>query len=160
MVLVTHDRHLLRHTVDELWLVDAGRVSEYSEDVQAYERWVLKREPDAENASAASTTHPQPNTSRKAARQAAAQQREKLRPLKRKIEQTEKAMAAKAAELEAMEQSLADGSLYEDENKSKLDELLLAQGQYRQQHETLEETWLALQEELETLEQPLSASAD
>ncbi len=157
MVLVTHDRHLLRHTVDELWLVDSGRVTEYDEDVQAYERWVLKREPDAENGSAVASSTQQTNTNRKAARQAAAQQRDKIRPLKRKIEQTEKAMATMAAELEKMQQALADSSLYEDENKDTLDELLLAQGQQRQQHEALEETWLTLQQELETLEQPLNA---
>jgi ATP-binding cassette subfamily F protein 3 len=41
IVLVSHDRHLMRHVVETLWLVQDGSVSEYAGDLAAYEHWVL-----------------------------------------------------------------------------------------------------------------------
>ena len=41
IVLVSHDRHLLRHVVESLWLVEGGSVAEYPDDLSTYEKWVL-----------------------------------------------------------------------------------------------------------------------
>ena len=40
IVLVSHDRHLLRHVTESLWLVDDGKISEYPGDLASYEQWI------------------------------------------------------------------------------------------------------------------------
>jgi ATP-binding cassette subfamily F protein 3 len=150
VVLVTHDRHLLRNTVDELLLVHDGRVEEYAEDVSAYEQWVLGRQQrDSKSDSSAAAG----GGNRKQQRQEAARRREEMRPLKRKIEAAEKAIARLEQERAALETELADSALYEAERKQDLDRLMRDQGRLRQQSEEQEELWMDLQHQLETLEQ-------
>ncbi len=151
MILVTHDRHLLRNTVDELWLVHDGRVSEYRDDVSSYEQWVMKQQRETPAAAPTETGN------RKAQRQAAARQREQLRPLKQDIERTESAMEAAESALAAINERLADSGLYDGGRKAELDELLREQGRLRQETSELENRWLTLQQELETLEAELAA---
>jgi len=149
VVLVTHDRHLLRNTVDELLLVHDGRVEEYAEDVSAYEQWVLGRQQrDSKSDSSAAA-----GGNRKQQRQEAARRREEMRPLKKKIEAAEKAIARLEQERAALEKELADSALYEAERKQDLDRLMREQGRLRQQSEVQEELWMDLQHQLETLEQ-------
>ena len=154
LVLVTHDRHLLRNTVDELLLVHDGTVEEYEEDVSAYERWVLQQQKQDRQEDAAGGN--EGNLTRKEQRQAAARQRQQLRPLKQKIEKTEQAIHDAGERLAALESRLADSALYAEERKQELDDLLKDEGRLRQQSEELEETWLNLQQELEQLEGSLS----
>jgi ATP-binding cassette subfamily F protein 3 len=150
VVLVTHDRHLLRNTVDQLLLVHDGQVEEYQEDVRAYEQWVLSQ--PANNAK--STSRPS-DTNRKEQRQAAAQLRQQLRPLKNEIDRVEKKMAKIEQQLDTLESQLADNSLYESERKSELDERLREQGRLTSAATALEETWLTLHHQLEELETAL-----
>ncbi len=152
LILVTHDRHLLRNTVDELLLVHDGSVDEYREDVSAYERWVLQDQGDERQEEKVSAVAP----NRRQQRQAAAQQRQQLRPLKQRIEKTEHALSDAETRLLALESRLSDNGLYADERKAELDELLQDQGRLRQQAAELEETWLSLQTELEQLEASLA----
>ena len=49
IVVVSHDRHLLRNTVDEFWLVCDGAVGEYEGDLEDYERWLAERRKDEES---------------------------------------------------------------------------------------------------------------
>jgi ATP-binding cassette subfamily F protein 3 len=150
VVLVTHDRHLLRNTVDELLLVHDGRVEEYAEDVSAYEQWVLGRQQrDSKSDSGAAAG----GGNRKQQRQEAARRREEMRPLKKKIEAAEKAIARLEQERAALEKELADSALYEADRKQDLDRLMREQGRLRQQSEEQEELWMDLQHQLETLEQ-------
>ncbi len=154
MVLVTHDRHLLRNTVDELLLVHDGRVSEYPDDVSRYEKWVLKQQGDEQPQAAP----PAERGGRKAQRQAAARQREQLRPLKREIDSTEAAMEKADSALAELNARLTDTGLYDSARKSELDELLKEQGRLRQLAEQLENTWLSLQQDLEQLEEELATA--
>lgn len=56
IVLVSHDRHLLRHVVESLWLVEGGAVAEYPDDLPTYEKWVLAGDKAAEPRSEKSVT--------------------------------------------------------------------------------------------------------
>ncbi len=76
VVLVTHDRHLLRNTVDELWLVHDSQVEEYEDDLASYEQWVLQQNPGSAPAPRKTEL-----ANRKLQRQEAAGRRQKLRPL-------------------------------------------------------------------------------
>ena len=147
VILVTHDRHLLRNTVDELLLVHDGSVDEYQEDVKAYEQWVLSQS-GSDNKPTARVAE----SSRKEQRQAAAQRREQLRPLRKSINSAESRIERHNARLAELENALLDTSLYEAARKADLDSLLKEQGQLRGEVGELEEQWLALQDELETLE--------
>ncbi|MCB1708700.1 MAG: ATP-binding cassette domain-containing protein, partial [Halioglobus sp.] len=80
LILVSHDRHLLRNTVDELLLVHDGRVETYADDLEGYERWILSSYRQVERTDVAAG-----DNSRKEKRQSAAAQREKLRPLQKTI---------------------------------------------------------------------------
>jgi len=148
VVLVTHDRHLLRNTVDELLLVHDGSVEEYREDVAAYEKWVLGRQ-QAESRPAGESGN---ESSRKQQRQAAAAHRDRLRSVKKATAATEKEMDGIEQRLGELETQLADSELYNSERKAELDELLREQGTLRTSAQKLEEHWLELQHELEELE--------
>lgn len=150
VVLVTHDRHLLRNTVDELLLVHDGKVEEYAEDVRAYEQWVLSQPAEEKKTDTA-----QPETNKKEQRQAAAQKREQLRPLTKEISSNEKRMTKVEQRLSELEADLLDNSLYEAERKAELDTKLREQGQLKNEASELEERWLELHDKLEALEASL-----
>lgn len=146
VILVSHDRHMLRNTVDELLLVHDGRVEEYSEDLQEYEKWIISsyKSPDRQNSSVT-------DTSRKEKRQQAAANRGRRRPLQRLIEKTEKQMARAESELEAMQSELGDSDLYSEVRKEELANLLKQEGELKIHAQHLEEAWFEQQHELEEL---------
>ncbi len=146
LILVSHDRHLLRNSVDELLLVHDGRVESYPEDLEGYERWIL-----SSYRAAAPADSGTPDNSRKEKRQQAAAQREKLRPLKKSIEQTEAAMASVEAEQAELQTRLGDTDLYTESRKQDLAQLLQREGELKVAATELEETWLEQQQALEEL---------
>jgi ATP-binding cassette subfamily F protein 3 len=146
VVLVTHDRHLLRNTVDELLLVHDGRVEVYEQDVSAYERWILQQNPQQKPAVKSEEQN------RKQQRQQAAQQREVLRPLKKSIERAEKQLSKAETRLKELENLLADADLYREERKDELADLVWEQGRLRNETTQLEEQWLEMHQQLEALE--------
>lgn len=146
LLLVSHDRHLLRNTVETLALVHDGRVTEWSDDLAAYERWTLSREvSDA----AAPSTADERDSSKKSQRQQAAAQRERLRPLQKAVKATESAMAKTEKALAEVQQLLADNALYDVSRKTELAELLQREGELKSESDSLEEQWLEQQEALE-----------
>jgi ATP-binding cassette subfamily F protein 3 len=147
LLLVSHDRHLLRNTVEELLLVHDGRVEDYADDLQGYERWVLSTFRQDRPATAPAAEH-----SRKAKRQQAAEARAKLRPLQRAVEEIEAAMGEIDRELEALQASLADAGLYADDRREELAALLQQEGQLKSRAAELEERWFEQQQALEELQ--------
>lgn len=150
MLLVSHDRHLLRNTVDQFLLVDAGHVSPYDGDLDDYKAWLLKKV--AANSKSDRNADDNKPVNKKFQRQAAAERRQLLDPLRKNIRAVEQAMQRCNEHLSALEQQLAQGKIYEENNKDDLQRLLLEQGQKRQEVVELEERWLSLSEELERLE--------
>ncbi len=146
LVLVTHDRHLLRNTVDELLLVHDGAVDSYDGDLATYEKWVTSGlSAEAEGKPAATADN------RKEKRQAAAARRERLRPLTKRVSALESQLSKSGEELATIEEALGDAALYEETNKARLAELLKRQGELKRQQDQIEEDWLTAQEELEAL---------
>ena len=153
IVLVSHDRHLLRNSVEQLLLVNGGTVEDYAGDVEAYEKWVLAANPTEVPKPAA---HQMPATEdagdRKARRQASADRRAQLQPLKKTIRQLEAKMEKGQQALDALQGQLADGDLYTQSVGDELADLLKQEGQLKRELEDIESEWLAHQEELEALE--------
>jgi ATP-binding cassette subfamily F protein 3 len=153
IVLVSHDRHLLRNSVEQLLLVNEGSVEDYAGDIEAYEKWVLSANPsDAPTPAAQSATAPEDAGDRKARRQANADRRAQLQPLEKALRQLETRMEKGQQALESLQAQLADGDLYADSASTELAELLKQEGQLKRELEDIESEWLAQQEALEALE--------
>jgi len=151
VVLVSHDRHLIATTCDELWLVADGRAAPFDGDLEDYAIWLAQRRAAARAESPASAD----KTERREARQQASADRQTLlakrRPLVKEVEKLEKQIAAWQADKTAVDTRLADPDFYTSPDKEKLSALLKRQGELASQIEAAEERWLEVQNELETL---------
>ncbi|MFD2191482.1 ATP-binding cassette domain-containing protein [Pistricoccus aurantiacus] len=169
VILVSHDRHLLRATVDEFWRVADHRLEPFDGDLEDYRAWLKarlegqRRDARQEKTVSSGGTAKEKvveKTDRKAARQAAAQRREKLKPLKRQRDKVEREMERVAQELTRVESQLADPALYtEASRKQELTDSLARQGELAARHDALEHAWLEAEEALEQLQQALETDA-
>ncbi len=159
VILVTHDRHLLRDSVDEFLLVAQGRVRPFDGDLEAYRRWLRDTadpwgHADAPDAGAAPTTEaasPSGATddSRPDRRERAAR-REANKPLRQAAQRAERELARAEAERATVETALAEPALYTDpERHDERTELQRRQAELRTRIAALEEEWLAASEALE-----------
>ena len=157
VMVVSHDRHLLKSTTDEFLLVADGRVVAFDGDLEDYARWLIDYRARQQPASA--TESSADKTDKRAMRQAAAALRQQLAPLKRQADKLEKDLAAVQEQLSVLEQRLGDAALYEAARKEELRELLARQAELKVREGDLEESWLVALESLETLQAQLEASA-
>ena len=152
LIVVSHDRHLLRNTVDELILVHDGCAEPYAGDLDDYRRWILNRDKtDSTTAEAADNidaTQANP-VDKKRARQDAAAARAKLAPLRKELQALERNLERDNAAMKSLEEALTDNSLYEAGGKERLQTLLRQQADLRSTIELNEERWLELQDTLD-----------
>ena len=147
IVLVSHDRHLLRTTADSLWLVADGRVQPFDGDLDDYRDWLRQREAGAIAAEPSGATRKQQKRDEAEARNQRYVQR---RPLAQRLAKLERRMAELERERKPLGLWLADPESYAD--KEKLQPALLREAALRLELERAEEEWLALQAELEQLD--------
>lgn len=157
VVVVSHDRHLLKSTTDEFLLVADGRIREFDGDLDDYARWLVDYR--ARQAPVvASSTPAADKTDKRAQRQAAAALRQQLAPHKREAEKLEKELGKVHEQLAELEQRLGDSALYEAARKDELRDLLARQSTLKVRESELEELWLTALETLEALQSELEAS--
>jgi ATP-binding cassette subfamily F protein 3 len=160
MVVVSHDRHLLRTVSDTLWLVSNGRVEPYKGDLDEYRHWLLQSKRAEAQIKNQTQSPDQPATtetiSKKERRQQQAALRQQLQPLRNKLGKLEKQLEALNMENAELETLLGDTTLYEEANKPRLTELLARKGKLDQELEQTEEAWLEVQAELDNKEAELS----
>jgi ATP-binding cassette subfamily F protein 3 len=137
---------MLRNSVESLLLVHDGCVEEYSDDLGAYEAWVLNRYRDADAGNGSVT-----DNSRKEKRQQAAASRERLRPVKKAIASIERELDLQQQHLTTLQAQLADADLYQASRKEELAGLLKQEGELKRLGDSLEERWLEQQQQLEEL---------
>jgi len=169
IVVVSHDRHLLRNTVDEFWLVSDGAVKEYDGDLEDYERWLADRRKDDEEppqrqvveqkAGNKTGTATLSADERKARKRQEAEIRKKISPWRKKQGVLETRMETLQEKLSSVEASLSDPSVYDDSNKVRLKALLAEQAGFKRELEEAEAEWLDVSETVETLEQELALSS-
>jgi ATP-binding cassette subfamily F protein 3 len=154
MIVVSHDRHLLRTVTDSLLLVADGKVTPFDGDLDDYRQWVKEQEKVADEHTNYQTgdTPADSAVNKKQQRQNAAEQRRKLQPVRNKIKKLEEQIEKTNKEKNALQEQLADNSIYEEQNKAKLKQLLEQQATIDKKSQELEEQWLAASEELEALE--------
>ncbi|MCE0760557.1 ATP-binding cassette domain-containing protein [Marinobacter sp. G11] len=168
IVVVSHDRHLLRNTVDQFWLVSDGAVQEYDGDLEDYERWLAERRKDddeppkrevveqaAENKVATGATALTADE-RKVRKRQEAELRQKLSPWRKKQGNLEARMEQLQQELAGVEQQLSDPAIYDDSAKVKLKELLAQQTGLKRELDDVEAEWLEVSETVENLEAELA----
>ena len=147
VILVSHDRHLLRSVSDDLWLVDNGNLVPFNDDIDAYPRWLAMRKSGKPNKDKP-LQHDSP-MSRKLDKQQQAEIRKQLQPKIRRLKRVEREVEKLSQQKTALEQSLAEPSIYESENKALLTDVLAQQATVQKELQQLEEEWFELSEELE-----------
>jgi ATP-binding cassette subfamily F protein 3 len=148
LIVVAHDRHLLRATTDALWLVADGVVQPFDGDLDDYRDWVLAR-----GRRGAEPNEPTSSASRKEQRRAEALERQrdyaKRKPHADRLAKLEREIAALDAERRNVEDWLASPEAYAEARKDELRERLARQADLRWQLARLEAEWLEVAENLE-----------
>jgi ATP-binding cassette subfamily F protein 3 len=153
VLLVSHDRALLREVCDEFWLVARGEVAPFDGDLDDYQRWLLENAREAQRlakeAAAKPAEGPAPTRreDRKAAAQARARLSERTRPLKQELARAEASLAKLGEERSALEAALTLGTATPTEMAEQGRRLK----RIGEETEALEERWLELHAELDTL---------
>ena len=145
MVIVSHDRHLLRVAADELLLVDGGRVARFDGSLEEYPAWLAGRERPARARTGAGRRE------REARKRQAAEVREQARPYLRQIRKAESALERLQARRAALETALAEPGLYAPGRKEELLRLLAEKGDIEWELAREEAAWLEASEALEAL---------
>jgi len=153
LVVVAHDRHLLRATTDALWLVADGKIAQFDGDLDDYRDWVLslrrreRVEPESGVAAVA--------VDRKAQKREEAAARQRLadarRPIASRQAAIEKEMAGYNREKEQLDAWLAAPEAYVEAAKDELKNKVARQGEVMWQLARLETEWLDLAEALERI---------
>ncbi|MDE2309806.1 MAG: ABC transporter ATP-binding protein, partial [Betaproteobacteria bacterium] len=138
VVLVSHDRSLIRAVADELWLVADGAVRLFDGDLEDYKSWIETRR------SSAAAALPQPEKPRR--EHAPKPNRKALQSKQGKLET---ALATAQAELAAVSRQLADPATYADSDRDKISQLNARHASLEAKVAELEESWLELEMAME-----------
>ena len=154
LVLVSHDRHLVEAIASTLWLVDNGKVSEFSGDLNDYQNYLLEKNKAFNEAkkeeNKISANLSQSAYKSKEQKRAEALFRAQLRPLKLEIEKLEKSMEKARKRISQIEEIMSDPLLYQDESrKDELEKLTIERSNLEKDLDACEEQWLLKQDELE-----------
>jgi ATP-binding cassette subfamily F protein 3 len=156
LVVVAHDRHLLRATTDALWLVADGRVAPFDGDLDDYRDWVLARSRRGSAAESADPGGADVTGNRKAQKRAEAEARQRdyaqKKPFTDKLARIEREMAALDIERKSIEAWLASPEAYDETGKDALKSHVARQGDLAWQLARLEAEWLEISETLERME--------
>ncbi len=170
VMLVSHDRALLRAVCDDFWLVGRGKVEPFDGDLDDYQRYLLDESkrlreeaklaqteqsatPEAAKADTAPTIDPKEQ--RRLAAQARQLLAEKTRPFRRELEQIDKKLPQLTAERSALEEKLATPGLSGSDIADAGKQLKTVNDSI----DALEERWLELSEQIESIQQELGAEA-
>ena len=158
VMLVSHDRHLLRATTDEFFIVADGKLKPFDGDLDDYRDWLFKTRLSAPATVASQSTaeaESGPSVDRKEQKRLEAQERQRLSTLKKPIETRLKKLETDMAQLSerkaVIEQTLADSGIYDEGRKDELKRLLEEQASCTKRLDQLEAEWLEQQEALEAL---------
>ncbi|KJF87085.1 ABC transporter ATP-binding protein [Photobacterium phosphoreum] len=160
MVIVSHDRYLLRATTDDLYLVHDRQVVPFDSDLDDYHKWLTEQQRNErreQQAAKPDTNKDNSAASRKEQKRLDAEFRKLTAPIRKEITKLEKQMDKLNDIITAAETALSDSSIYEPENKTQMNEQLKLQGNAKSDLEDIEVAWMELQEQLEEMESQLNA---
>ncbi len=143
LVLVSHDRALIRTCCDTLLHVGGGRINDYAGDLDDYSRAVQRESNETPTAASATAGN------RRDERRGRAEQRAKLAPLRKEMQRIEQRMAAIEKEKRTLDAKLADPQLYASASTSQMLEMSQRSAAMAAQIGSLEHEWLNAQQELD-----------
>ena len=161
VVLVSHDRHLLKVNSDKLILVANGKATEFQGSVDDYPKWLAEHNKgkelsfDESSASKNPSNNSQPDqqnnsaAAKKEQKRIAAEKRKALQPLSDRVKRAERVLEKLDIEKNTIEEKLADSSLYDEENKEQLKQLLTDQAYIQKELDHAETDWMEASEALE-----------
>ena len=150
LVVISHDRHLLRSVCDELLIVHDGIVDRFNRSLDDYPAWLREQEEKAEQALTKWKESPAKSVNRKQQRQEQAQRRKRLKPLYDKVRDVETDLASNRSRLAELEARLADEAIYANpDRQDELTQLVREQATIKSAIESLEWEWLEASEQLE-----------
>ncbi|MCW2476998.1 ABC transporter ATP-binding protein [Candidatus Symbiopectobacterium sp. NZEC151] len=152
LVVVSHDRHLIRSTTDDLYLVHDRKVEPFDGDLEDYQQWLT--DVQRQNSAAESVDKPASTNNaqaRKDQKRREAELRTQTQPLRKKIAQYEQQMEKLSEALANVEARLSDSELYDQSRKAELTDCLQQQAKLKGEQEEAEMAWLDAQEQLEQM---------
>ena len=152
LILVSHDRFLLRTVADDFYIIADGSVSPFDGDLDDYRGWLSARRSKSQGTKAKSTVPSLSSSSdRKQQKLNESDRRRQQKTLASHVEKAEVAMQRAIGLRQGIEDQLADSSLYEASGKQDLDRLLAERARIEKEIETAETRWLEASEALEAL---------
>ena len=154
MVIVSHDRHLLRVTSDQLMLVHDSRVDDFPLSLDDYPKWLSEqnRQAAADSADTGKSGDVENSAlARKDRKRLEAEQRKRLQPLRKRVTQAEAKLEALHSARAELDRQLADPEIYSEHNKRKLQDCLLEKADVDKQCDAVETEWMLASEELDEL---------
>ena len=159
MMIVSHDRHLLRVTTDQLLLVHAGSVDEFDGSLDDYPAWLAAQnragaKPGSNPDRRSGTATTESLRERKDRKRREAAERQSFVRFNRRVEKAEAVLAEAHERKKQLEERLADTTLYQPENKEKLQAVLAEQVDHNWALAKAEAEWLEATEALERVQAP------
>ncbi|MFT5880476.1 MAG: ATP-binding cassette subfamily F protein 3 [Moritella sp.] len=151
MVVVSHDRHLLRSTTDELYLVHDKKVLPFDGDLDDYHQWLSEQQKIEKQVTQVTNTSANSAQGKKDQKRKAAELRKQTQPLRKHIEKLDKQLETLASKLSTVETQLSNSSIYEEQNKVPLKQALSDQASYVVAIEECEMNWMDVTEQLEAM---------
>ena len=158
LVLVSHDRHLLRLASDSLWLVADQGIAPFDGDIDDYSRWFMERhgaQPPIDRRVNGPAAMP-----RRERRRRLASERHRAAPLRREIEELEHRLDILNDERASIESTLADGAIYDEDERARLRELLVRRGRLDAEIANIESAWLERNERLDAFDNSGTVASD
>ena len=134
VILVSHDRHLLRSVCDDLWLVDGGALQHFKGDIDAYPEWLARRKSGSPQVAGYSSGSPD---------------RRALKAQQNQLKKIETELVKLNDKRVGLEQQLSDTAIYAAENRDSLNASLAAQAENHKRLAQVEDEWLCLSEAIE-----------
>ena len=165
LVVVSHDRHLLRATTDQFIIVADGKLQPFDGDLDDYKDWLFKtkltekKNVQLATPSASKITNspvaPSAPVQTKESKRAEAEDRQRIanlkKPIEAKLKKLEEQIAKRQAQKAAVDEKLADPEIYDQQKKKELKQLLTDQAYYKKEVDQLEAEWLVEQDALEQI---------
>src|SRR5687768_15404000 len=134
VLMVSHDRHLLRTVIDEFYLVADGRATPFDGDLDDYAKWAAANPKDA------------PEKLVKPSKAKPSLQRYRSSNLKTELAKLDKQLAKMHQQKQEIELQLSAADIYDAANKSRLRELLEQQNTLKHELDKVETHWLEVSE--------------
>jgi len=151
IIIISHDRHMLRSVTDELYLVANQSVTPFDGDLDDYRIW-LNEQKLLTNKSDTDSTETSSSVNKKEQRKVDAERRKRLKPLYDAQKKADKQLEKYHGQQKTLEEQLADSTLYDENNKEKLKKILINKAEVDQALEEVELEWMDISEQLEAAE--------